>query len=144
MSSNNRSWIRRDWPHNWGALLGFLASAVIFALLLAWASTAHCTDPWSKADMALEATYQVLHWVDCGQTQMIVRNPDRYWETNPVLGRHPNSESVYLYFAATSALHVLVAHFLPEQYRPYWQCVTIGIQGATVGRNFRVGLQVRF
>jgi hypothetical protein len=144
MNNNDNGQARRNRGPLIALLLCLLSAGVTILIILLIVRVAHCADPWSKADVALEASYQVLHWVDCGQTQVIVRNPDHYFERNPILGDHPGAERVYLYFAATSILHAAVTHFLPKKIRPYWEVVTIGLQGATVVNNFNLGLQVRF
>ena len=120
--------------------------AIVFVIILvALLSTkAPAADKWSARDYYLEGTWQALHVIDWGQTAMIARNPDRYYEMNPMLGRHPSTELVHAYAATGAIFHLVVTHFLPSKYRPYWQGVTIGMSAACVANNFNVGLGVRF
>lgn len=117
---------------------------VIALLLLTAAMPARAADPWSTQDVALQATYTVLHVMDWGQTRYIAAHPDEHFERNPLLGRHPHKDTVDLYFAGTLVAHTVVTHLLPREWRPYWQAVTIGLEGSCVGWNFAGGIKVRF
>lgn len=99
---------------------------------------------WDKADYYREAGWQVLHVVDWGQTLEIARNPDRYWEMNPIMGKHPSVGNVNFYMGLSSIAHAAVSVLLPEKIRPYWQWISIGVSGACVINNFNVGLGVKF
>jgi hypothetical protein len=48
-------------------------------------------DEWSTQDKSLEATWQILHFIDWRQTRTIAKNPDKYREMNPILGEHPST-----------------------------------------------------
>jgi hypothetical protein len=99
---------------------------------------------WTRQQVALELSYQVLHFVDWQQTRYIARHPDEYREINPILGDHPDTEWVDAYFLATGIGHFLVSHALPDRYREYWQYVTVGIVGAVVGWNYSIGIRMEF
>lgn len=101
-------------------------------------------DPWDRQDIALEATWQVLHAIDWGQTLDIAAQPTRYHEINPILGEHPSRSTVNLYMGVGALLHLGITHVLPKRCRPYFQGITIGLSGACVLHNFNIGLQVRF
>lgn len=128
---------------------------IIFALCLLFSSSSYAFDK-------LEATYLALHAIDWAQTREI-RPGNRkcdysyrtetfynctgsieYRETNPILGNHPTSAQVNLYFAATAIAHVLIADALPSDYRKAFQYVTIGIESAVVVRNYQIGIRVGF
>jgi len=119
--------------------------SVLFIILLAWESNpAIAADPWSKQDKILEGVYLILHAVDMGQTLDIASHPDKYYEYNPVLGKHPTKSAVYAYFIGTTMVHIGVTHWLPKRYRPWFQGITIGLSGGCVLHNFNIGLRVRF
>jgi len=59
-------------------------------------------------------------------------------------GRHPHQDKVDIYFAGTLIAHTVVTHLLPKEWRPWWQAVTIGLEGSCVGWNFGGGVKVRF
>lgn len=133
-------WERRS--GGWDATAFGLVVAVVLSLLVA--GPARAADAWSRQDVALQATYAVLHVVDWGQTRYIAGHPEEFYEHNPILGRHPSEGEVNAYFAGTLVAHTLVTHFLPAKYRPWWQGVTIAVEGAAVGWNFNAGIKVDF
>ena len=99
---------------------------------------------WNKREVILEATWQAIHVLDWGTTLDLQRQPDRYYEINPLLGRHPSRDAVNAYMAGGAIFHLGVTHILPPSCRPYWQGITIGISSVCVINNFAVGLRVRF
>lgn len=118
--------------------------AALTALVALLAAPAHGADPWSARDVALQATYTALHVMDWGQTRYIATHPERHFERNPLLGRHPHKDKVDLYFAGTLVAHTVVTHLLPKEWRPWWQGVTIALEGSCVGWNIAGGVKVRF
>jgi hypothetical protein len=101
-------------------------------------------DKWSTQDKSLEATYLVLKFVDWRQTRYIAKNPDKYYEMNPMLGKHPSTKEVDAYFITTAILHPIVSHYLPKKYRTWWQAITITMSGTCVVNNFAVGIKMDF
>ena len=116
----------------------------IVILILLFPLRSFAFDSWTKGDIAREATWQVLHLVDWGQTLDISAQPSRYHEINPILGKHPSRSTVNIYMASGALLHLGISHVLPQSYRPYWQYVTIGTSGACVVNNFAIGLSIKF
>lgn len=121
----------------------FLLSFILFVLLLT-SYPGYAADPWSRQDIGLEVGYQLLHVIDWGQTRQIAKQPDKYYEMNPILGEHPSVGRVDAYMALSGLLHVGVTHFLPKEYRPWFQGITIVIKGGLVAHNFSIGLGVSF
>ena len=80
--------------------------------------------------------------IDWAQTRKIANNPDDYHEHNPILGKHPSTGEVDVYFTASIAAHMAVSMVLPPEYRKWWQYVFIGVQAAAVGSNISIGLGV--
>lgn len=128
--------------------------ALVVAVLTLWgAVNAEAAGDWTKEDVALEAVYATLHVADWAQTRYIAAHPERYWERNPILGRHPSDSEVNLYFGATLLAHAAVTHLLPTEAsafgatwnpRRVWQGVTIGAQAAVVGWNISLGIGMKF
>lgn len=99
---------------------------------------------WSKQDIACEVTWQLLHGIDWLQTRKIARNPDKYHEVNPLLGRHPSTEKVDMYFAAGAIAHVVITDHIPPKHRWFWHMISISISGLLVNQNFNIGLGIEF
>jgi hypothetical protein len=98
----------------------------------------------SVTDKTLEITWQIIHFIDWGQTLEIARQPDRYFERNKILGSHPSVGEVNTYMAITAVTHAVVSYLLPKKYRKYWQHLTIYESLSCVVNNFNLGLRVRF
>ena len=140
-----------------GALIGLVA---LFAVLViqncqAWAEELKWPkfDKMTKQDIALEATWLTLHTLDYGQTLNIAKEPNKYYEINPILGRHPSEEKVHAYMLTGMIVHPIITYMLPREVdvmgfkvpaRTIWQAVSIGTSGALVINNFNIGLRVSF
>ena len=114
--------------------------AILFILL---PMTCFAED-WSKQDTYREVTWQVLHVVDIGQTRDIAKNPNRFHEINPILGKHPSVEKVDRYAIVSSLVHFGISYLLPKKQREWWQYVSIGISTRLVSHNYNIGLKVDF
>lgn len=96
---------------------------------------------WSASDQALLAAGTVLHLVDWGQTRYIVKNPDRYWERNIILGKYPTMGEVNAYMLATALLIPVLAHYFPE-YRSIILGLWVATQATVVGHNHSIGVRI--
>lgn len=101
-------------------------------------------EPLNRNEVIAETAFVGLAVLDWNQTLQIAKHPDRYSETNPVIGHHPSTERVNLLMPAGIVLHALVTYALPRKYRPFWQYVWIGEETACVYQNWKSGLTVRF
>ncbi len=115
---------------------------IIFILFIPFTSFA--SDDWTKEDTMREVAWGVIHVIDWGQTLEAARQPDKYHELNPILGRHPSIGNVNVYMGLSAIGHLGISYILPKKIRPYWQWVSIGVSGACIINNFNVGLGVKF
>ena len=99
---------------------------------------------WTTQDLALETAYAAVHIIDWGQTRHLARNPDSHAETNKLLGKHPSPTKVDAYFTSTLLAHAAITHILPGSHRPYWQMITIMIEGSVIKRNYQLGVHSTF
>lgn len=117
---------------------------IFFALIAAFTIQAPGqaqTIEWTNKHKSLLATAVTLHTLDWGQTKTIALNPDKYYETNPILGRHPSIGKVNTYFAVTALIVPTLAHFLPE-WRSEILLVWVGVEAAVTSRNrFVLGIK---
>ena len=113
----------------------------LFTLLLLTAAPA-AADNWTPAEKRWAAAAATLHLIDWGQTRYIARS-DRFYERNPILGRHPSSGRVDRYFLATAIGVGLAAHYMPR-YRGAILKTYVVVQGLNVARNFRIGVRIEF
>ena len=101
---------------------------------------------WSDEDTQRQLSYLLLHGVDWGQTKTIARNPNKWSETNPILGKHPSAGDVDKYFALTGLGHVGLSLLLSDpKWRKLFQNLTIGLEAGVTGRNkFHLGIGTDF
>ena len=100
---------------------------------------------WTQTDTIIEIADIILKVADYRQTQNIVsRESEGYYETNPILGKHPTHRQVSLYFGVTALAHLYISYKLPQPYRRYWQLLWIGTSGRCVVHNYRAGLKIKF
>jgi hypothetical protein len=121
-------------------------------LLLAIASPTRA-DQWTKEDIILEATWEVLHMVDWGTTRNITKEEDNYYEHNPIIGSHPSTSQVDTYMALCALLHPVITRLLRKKARTFglewhprgiWQAISISVSATCVVNNYSIGLTMRF
>jgi hypothetical protein len=103
-----------------------------------------CGCGWSTQTILLESAWQGIHAVDYLQTIQIANHPEKYRETNLILGPHPSTQSVAIYSAVTAIGHAAITGVLEEYQKdwvPYWQGITIVIDGAAVINNYQIGIR---
>jgi len=85
----------------------------------------------------------VLRTMDWGTTLDMVDRPE-YYETNPILGKHPSKGNVNTYFACSMLLNYLLADFLPSDARTFWLGLNIFVSAIMVENNYSIGLRMNF
>lgn len=115
----------------------------IFGMILASMLTpAHAGD-WTVADTDREAAFLTLGAIDWAQTlSTVIKQPDRYRETNRFLGRNPSRADVNVWFAFGLAAHVGISAVLPQRYRVPFQYVTIVLEAGQVVHSYRIGVRI--
>jgi len=118
-------------------------SFILLVLLLFLIPTEGITrDEWTTQDKVLEAFWLALHTVDHLQTRYITKHPDRYWEMNPLLGRHPSTFMVDAYFIIGSLLHIWIVDIVSQEHRKFLQGLAIVVSGTCVFHNFSIGIKM--
>jgi hypothetical protein len=113
---------------------------IIFLLLIPITSYSK----WTKQDTHRELIWQSFHIIDWGQTLDISKNPDKYYEMNPILGKHPSVSDVNLWAVGASTFHFGLSYIMPKEYRKIFQWTTIGFKGYTIYNNHKINLKVNF
>lgn len=120
-----------------------MKTLIILTALLLFSAPAYAADKWTEADTQRQVIYSALHIIDWGQTRYIATH-DEFEERNIALGKHPSTQEVDNYFAATLVGHTLVSYLLPSDWRKVWQYVFIGARFKTVADNYSIGIKVHF
>ena len=97
---------------------------------------------WTATDTTLQLTFSTLLIMDWTQTLHIVRNKDKYYETNNMLGEYPSKRDVNRYFFTSLVGHAAVSYLLPKPYRTIWQSVYIIIEYDVIQKNRDLGIGI--
>jgi hypothetical protein len=145
-----------------GMVNGLLISAVIWGaiigLLMLMISCAQ--KPWTKTELAMAGIAGTLTAADWAQTRNISRNPERWMETNPLMGNHPATSRVDTHFLGSIVLVGLIAHYgpdamaslIPDEYRQgvrdNFRTILLGgvslVEGSCVMQNNDHGIGIRW
>jgi hypothetical protein len=116
----------------------FILTICLIGILI---SSGACQEnKWSKTNTIMELTWVSLHLIDWNQTIQIAHNPDKYYERNFILGRHPSERSVNRFMVSGLIIHTGVSLVLPKKQRLLWQAASIIVAGVVITNNFRIGL----
>ena len=91
-----------------------------------------------------ELSFQLVNAIDMFQTLEIVEHSDLYYETNPILGKHPKNYEVVGYFIARGFLHYEVTKWLPSKFRVPWLTITILPQIPVIEHNHNLGIRIKW
>ena len=101
-------------------------------------------EPLTKEQKVLQGTYLGVHAIDWRQTRTIAKNPDRFYEINPLMGKHPSTKEVDAYMAASALLHTGITMSLPSEYRKYWFGGSFAIKLNLINMNVQAGIGMDF
>jgi len=118
-------------------------SKLVFVFLL-FSSSCFAADSWTDGDTNREYAYLALHTADWLQTRQISKHPERWGESNLILGKHPSTRNVDVYFALAGLAHYEVAKLLPTEWRKAFQYLSIGIEAGYVAHNLAFGVRAKF
>jgi len=101
---------------------------------------------WSKwdkemfwADMALMVTDHLT------TRDMASRYDEGYKEHNPLLGEHPDKDTVDVFFLANYISHYYITDYLKnEEHRAWYLTARFVVNGAATINNLKIGLGLRF
>ena len=117
-----------------------LALVLLLVSTLTWADNRS----WSESETTWGVVTANLIMLDYATTRdMSRRYNEGYREYNPILGQHPSTGQVDLYFVTAGLATWLIADNLDEYRKPFLQAVS-ALELVCVGNNLRIGLRVRF
>lgn len=89
---------------------------------------------------ASAATFTVIDWA---QTRYITQHP-QFYETNPILGKHPSIGRVNTYFAGALIGGTLLTLALPERDRKWFLGGVTALEVGVTAHNANIGIRVDF
>lgn len=94
---------------------------------------AACPSDWSKRDTLLEGAAITVTIIDWKQSRRYARDCT---ELNPIIGECGERMGVDAYFLSAILVEGIVSRLLPTHWRPAFQGVWLGAEGATVIGNY--------
>ena len=101
---------------------------------------------WDKWDKEMFWTDMALMAADHLTTRDLASRYDEgYVEHNPLLGRHPDKDTVDLFFLVNYITHYYITDLLKnEEHRAWYLTARFAIGSAATFNNLRIGLGFRF
>lgn len=97
---------------------------------------------WTNTEITKQVIASSLLVADWSQT-IDLSQRHGYFETNLILGRHPNEKRIDAYFGAVIIGQIIAADILPRKYRNYLINSTIGIEAIAVSHNAYIGINFK-
>jgi len=88
-----------------------------------------------------ELLWQAVNAVDWMQTRTIATD-ERWYEVNPILGKHPTLAEVNTYFVASALFHTSVSHYLSRKHARMYQNATTVVGIGFVLNNHIKGIRL--
>jgi len=115
-----------------------------FVLILSIDSQAAWQD-WSLDQKKTYVASNVLLIADWSTTRdMTRRYHEGYFERNPILGKHPSSDKLDLYFVSLLIGHYFMTDYLQGRDREIYLYTVTAVEAAAVANNLHIGLRLRF
>ena len=73
-----------------------------------------------------------------------IANNDDYYETNPILGKHPSELEVITYFVARAFTLSELTKMTPQKYRGFTHAFNIVYNFDIVRKNHSIGIRIGF
>ena len=116
---------------------------LIVVVILLYPFTSN-SEEFSKQEKIGELSFQLVNFIDMMQTIEIVQHDDLYYETNPILGKHPQQHEVIIYFMLRGYSHYRITQWLPEKFRMPWLTISVLPQIPIIEHNHNLGIRVTF
>jgi len=123
---------------------GTARAALLLLVSVLAPSLCHAGGPWETTDYALAGAAVAALAVDWGQTRHIAKNPQRFNETNPLLGSAPSVGKVDAYFVGAMVGTVALAHVLPSDWRQLFLAGVLTLELGVVQQNRSLGIKMAF
>ena len=95
----------------------YLVLSIIVLVTHLTALPAHAADEWTREDTERQLLYTAIHMIDWGQTRHVARHPEKFKESNLILGDHPSVSEVDMYAAASLTASWIIAYKLNKKNR---------------------------
>ena len=115
----------------------------LLGLLLAVSISAQAAE-WDNTDKALFTGFIVLNTIDAWQSKEIVDHPDKYYETNPILSKHPSMAEIVVFKLAVTGLVYWMVKDSSSWNRKFLLSVSDALVLSAIERNYHLGMRINF
>jgi hypothetical protein len=122
------------------AIKKILATALVLFSTITLADNRAWTGE-EKAWLGTAAAFTVADWATTRDLSR--RYNEGYYENNPVLGKHPSTGRVDLYFVSAGLIGYAIADNLDQNRKTFLQAWT-AVEIFYVNRNLNIGLKMKF
>jgi hypothetical protein len=125
-------------------MLAVIKKALATVLVLFSTATLADNRAWTGEEKAWLGTAAAFTVTDWATTRDLTRRYNEgYYETNPILGKHPSTDRVDLHFISFGLAGYFLADYLDEWRLPWLRIwTTTGIY--YTNRNLNLGLKIKF
>ena len=123
---------------------------IILIIFLLLGTKSHAIDlekyykePLTEKDKSLIVASTILQGIDMLQTLEIANN-DKYYETNPILGKHPSEFQVIAYFVTRAYTLSELTKMTPLKYRGFTHAFNIAYNYDVVRKTHSIGIRIDF
>ena len=123
---------------------------IILIIFLLLGTKSHAIDlekyykePLTEKDKNLIVASTILQGIDMLQTLEIANN-DKYYETNPILGKHPSEFQVIAYFVTRAYTLSELTKMTPLKYRGFTHAFNIAYNYDVIRKNHSIGIRIGF
>lgn len=103
---------------------------------------------WTKEDTILQGIFITTLAIDMWYTYTFLYTGNYrergIYETNPILGKYPSKNKLYLYSISGAILHTGITYILPKPYRNMWQSFWIGGEMYAINYSYSLGIKLKF
>jgi len=125
-----------------------IVAVCMWIIVLAGDSNANPLERYYQEDLTETdkkgiVAFNILQGIDMLQTLEIANNDD-YYETNPILGKHPSEAQVIAYFISRGFAHYHVTKMIPLKYRNIWHTYNVVYNYDVIRDNHDIGIRIDF
>jgi hypothetical protein len=116
-------------------------TALIALEIIDWGQTRDIADSYEKAHFSKTTSYENGFLVTY---YSYFPGDYKYFEVNPLLGKHPSLKKVNEYFSLCILTDVLISNHSSSEFHKWWDIVGLTLESYCVTHNWKMGVGFKF